>query len=311
MPISSLVVIVRGMMAGLDTALQGVASGAESIRFGSSEILSASDDLARRTEQQAASLEEVAAAVEVVTKTIGDTAHGAANANRSVAATQDDAKQGGRVVRDAVAAMESIETSSGEIAQIISVIDGIAFQTNLLALNAGVEAARAGEAGRGFAVVASEVRALAQRSAESAKDIKELINLSGQQVQAGVRLVGETGEALTRIEQRIGEISELIGDIATSTDDQARRLQQVNGAVSDMDKITQQNAAMVEQSTAAVRSLAGESDKLAKLVQNFELSHTPSAPTKAVSHAKRARPVPQSRGNLAYAVEANDEWSQF
>ncbi len=222
--------------------------------------------------------------------------------------------------------MGGIERSSSEISEIISVIDGIAFQTNLLALNAGVEAARAGEAGRGFAVVASEVRALAQRSADAAKDVKEKINASAKQVDAGVALVSETGRALQRIIARIGEISALVSTIATSAEHQATGLQQVNTAVSEMDGVTQQNAAMVEEATAAARSLAEEADRLSAEVSRFRLdvrTHAPAAPSASPVHDLQARaaqagrdvarnsrrPVVGARGN-ALAV-STDEWSDF
>ena len=300
----------RQAMHGLSDALHSVSLAAESIRTGSAEISVASDDLARRTEQQAASLEETAAAMDQVTGSVKETAKNTASVHQTVTATQSDAENGGQIVRDAVKAMEEIERSSREIANIISVIDGIAFQTNLLALNAGVEAARAGDAGKGFAVVASEVRALAQRSADAAKDIKELITQSWQQVETGVKLVGQTGEALERIVGRIADVSSMIADIAHSTDEQASGLQQVNGVVTDMDKMTQQNAAMVEQSTAASRSLADEAATLSALVEKFEISRQaqtgPSAPKRSVAVA---RPAPQIRGNLALAHDP--DWNEF
>jgi methyl-accepting chemotaxis protein len=189
-----------------------------------------------------------------------------------MAATRGDAEDGARIVRDAVGAMSGIKRASDEISEIISVIDGIAFQTNLLALNAGVEAARAGDAGKGFAVVASEVRALAQRSADAASDVKNRIHASGAQVERGVDLVGRTGEALERIVGRITEISGLVATIAKGADEQASGLQQVNIAVGEMDAVTQQNAAMVEQSTAAARSLAEQAEALTDHVARFRLA---------------------------------------
>jgi methyl-accepting chemotaxis protein len=182
-----------------------------------------------------------------------------------------DAMRGGEVVREAVAAMGDIERSSRAIEQIISVIDSIAFQTNLLALNAGVEAARAGEAGKGFAVVANEVRALAQRTADSAHEVKELIGKSAEQVKSGVRLVSDTGEALDRIVSKIGEVSHVVQEASTAAERQADNLQEVTKAVSDIDMATQQNAAMVEQAAAATRSLLEQSDQLADLVAKFTL----------------------------------------
>lgn len=300
---------------GLGEILSGVANTASSVHTGSSEIRAASDDLALRTEQQAASLEETAAAMNQVTVMVQDTARSAAEVNRSIDEAHKEASEGGKVVDQAVAAMGAIEKSSQEISQIINVIEGIAFQTNLLALNAGVEAARAGDAGRGFAVVASEVRALAQRSADAAKDIKSLIMTSTEQVTDGVALVGQTGSMLDRIVTRVGEISSLITNISQSAETQATNLQQVNGSVGEMDKMTQQNAAMVEESTAAARSLAGEADELAALVARFRTGETASAARaapKAVSRGKTARKSPQVHGNLALKASIDDEdWTEF
>lgn len=255
----------------LQDTLTAVAETALSIRSGSSEISSASDDLARRTEQQAANLEETATSMGEITAAVRDTAIGAQQVDGSVADAHRDASDGGRIVQDAIVAMGDIHTSSQEIAQIIDVIDAIAFQTNLLALNAGVEAARAGDAGKGFAVVANEVRALAQRSADAANNIKALISTSTLQVERGVDLVGRTGAALERIVARIGEITEQAQQIARAAELQANGLQQVNSTVADMDKMTQQNAAMVEQATAAARSLADRGIELQALVDRFEL----------------------------------------
>ncbi|MEH3040251.1 MAG: globin-coupled sensor protein [Sphingomonas paucimobilis] len=248
-----------------------VTRSGEQIRIGSGNIRHASDDLSQRTEQQAASLEETAAAMDQITSTVRQTADGASRADRIVGEARSEAEESGRIVREAVDAMGGIQRSSAEISEIISVIDGIAFQTNLLALNAGVEAARAGDAGKGFAVVASEVRALAQRSADAAKDVKAKITASSDQVEAGVELVNATGQALQRIIGRIGEISELVSGIATSAAQQSVGLQQVNTAVSEMDNVTQRNAAMVEEATAAARVLAQEAEVLAAEVARFRL----------------------------------------
>ncbi len=306
----------------LSDALGAVTRSTTSIRTASSEISAASDDLSHRTEQQAASLEETAASMDEITSTVRETASGAARVNAVVGEAKNDAEASGRVVRQAVTAMGGIERSSQEISEIISVIDGIAFQTNLLALNAGVEAARAGDAGKGFAVVASEVRALAQRSADAAKDVKTKIMASSEQVESGVELVGETGKSLERIVTRINEISTLVSAIAASAEHQASGLQQVNTAVGEMDSVTQQNAAMVEQSTAAARSLAGEADELANHVARFRLasesrstapvSFSPQAPRAAAAPARLAAKRPQTRGALALAVDADDDdWSKF
>ena len=306
----------------LEAALVKVAQAASGIRTGSNEIRQASDDLSRRTEQQAASLEETAAAMNQITTTVQQTAADAGQVNHRVVEARRDAEESGKIVRRAVEAMGGIERSSAEISEIISVIDGIAFQTNLLALNAGVEAARAGDAGKGFAVVASEVRALAQRSAEAAKDVKDRINASSEQVEAGVEMVGETGKALERIVGHITGISELVEGIALGADQQSAGLTQVNTAVSEMDGVTQQNAAMVEQATAAARSLAGEADELARQIGEFKLAGganirgdagMASAKTRkpqAKSGSTQRGPALRSVGNAALAADA-DDWSEF
>jgi methyl-accepting chemotaxis protein len=232
-------------------------------------------------------------------------------------------RKSGKVVQDAVVAMGAIEKSAQEISQIIGVIDEIAFQTNLLALNAGVEAARAGDAGKGFAVVASEVRALAQRSAEAAKEIKALIQASTTQVASGVNLVGETGKALTRIAQQVTEITGIVTEIAASAQEQATGLHQVNTAVNQMDQMTQQNAAMVEESTAASHSLAQEAEKLTSLVGQFKTGQEAASAAPARRSAPAAKPRaaaprpaarPMSRGNTALAMQAeaaDESWEEF
>ncbi|WP_033924778.1 globin-coupled sensor protein [Sphingomonas sp. 35-24ZXX] len=303
-----------------ETLLQ-VSETAETINTGSVEISLASDDLSSRTEQQAASLEETAAAMAQLTGGVRETADGAAHVNRSVAEAHANATRGGAVVKEAVVAMDDIERSAQEIAKIINVIDGIAFQTNLLALNAGVEAARAGDAGKGFAVVANEVRALAQRSADAAKHIKDLISESSRQVSRGVELVGQSGEALDSIVEKVAEIAGLASNIAELATIQSNSLQQVNTAVGEMDKMTQQNAAMVEESTAAARSLAGEADQLTGLVSRFTLeektgeaaSNIREMPRPAQRRVARAAPRPAMHGNLAIAMDSDpsEDWSEF
>jgi methyl-accepting chemotaxis protein len=258
----------------LEGAIQGVTESASAIHSGTQEISAASDDLSKRTEQQAASLEETAAALDEITATVKKSAEGATHAREVVIATDEDAKKSAVVVRQAVTAMDAIAKSSQEIGQIIGVIDEIAFQTNLLALNAGVEAARAGDAGRGFAVVASEVRALAQRSAEAAKQIKALILSSTTQVDTGVKLVAETGKSLERIVTQVAEINVVVGEIAAGAKEQATGLEQVNIAINQMDQVTQQNATMVEEATAASHSLSQETDQLSGLVGQFQVGRT-------------------------------------
>jgi methyl-accepting chemotaxis protein len=257
--------------ASLRTALGAVMHTTGAIRGGADEISSASDDLSRRTEQQAASLEETAAALDEITATVRRSAQGAQEASSVASDARLEAERSGEVVREAVAAIHDIQQSSEKISNIIGVIDEIAFQTNLLALNAGVEAARAGEAGKGFAVVAQEVRGLAQRSAEAAKEIKTLISSSGAQVDRGVKLVTDTGKALEDIVQRVANMDGLISEIAQSAQEQSTGLAQVNTAVNQMDQVTQQNAAMVEEATAAAAQLKREAVELAQLVARFEV----------------------------------------
>ena len=300
-------------LQGVMTTIVHTAGG---IRSGTGEISQAADNLSHRTEQQAASLEETAAALDEITATVKRTAEGARQAQAAVTSARTDADASGEIVQSAVAAMGEIEQSAKQISQIIGVIDEIAFQTNLLALNAGVEAARAGEAGRGFAVVASEVRALAQRSAEAAKEIKALISASTEQVGAGVDLVGKTGEALQRIVSQVAEIDTLVAEITASAQEQASGLAQVNIAVNQMDQVTQQNAAMVEESTAAAHGLNTEADSLSSSVARFQIGAPPAAraPRNAPSGAPRPA-VAQLRttsrsGSAAPKVEA-DGWEEF
>lgn len=302
-------------MDSLQQMMAGIVSGIGSITTASNEIRTASDDLALRNEQQAARLEETSAAMNQVTGSVRGTAESARDMQQAIAGAHHDATEGGAVVARAVDAMAAIEASAQQISQIISVIDGIAFQTNLLALNAGVEAARAGDAGKGFAVVATEVRALAQRSADAAKDIKQLITTSSAQVEAGVQLVGQTGSVLERIVTKVGEVTELVRGIADAASAQAENLQQVNAAVSEMDRMTQQNAAMVEQSTAASRGLADEAAGLLRLVSRFEPAASAAEPALVFSPPSRRRaaaPAPLVHGNLALKPAAGgDGWDEF
>ena len=259
-----------------DVTLQSVIASSQKMTSGTHEIAAAADDLSRRTEQQAASLEETAAALEEITMTVKKSSEGAAHARDTAAAAKNAAESSREVVRQAVDAMGNIEKSSRQITQIISVIDEIAFQTNLLALNAGVEAARAGDAGRGFAVVASEVRALAQRSAEAAKEIKMLISTSSGQVEQGARYVSESGKTLEQIISHVVGINQMIAEIAGASEEQATGLQQINTAITSMDQTTQQNAAMVEETTAACHSLTEETNQLSDLMSEFKVNQNSS-----------------------------------
>jgi methyl-accepting chemotaxis protein len=331
-------------VAKLEAIIAAVRATASGVRTGSDEIRAASEDLALRNEQQAASLEETAASVGSTVALTRQAAENATAAKDAIALTHARAAEGGAVVGKAVAAMDAIEHSAREITQIIDVIDGIAFQTNLLALNAGVEAARAGEAGKGFAVVANEVRALAQRSAEAARDIKGLIDKSTAHVGEGVNLVGETGTLLAEIVNQVGAVTAQVNEIAETAAAQASNLEQVNVAVGSIDRMTQQNAAMVEQATAATRSLASEAQRLNNLVAQFRVNDaglsvsaapvaTPSpapAPRKAASappplpapaHPMPLPVKPKAAGNLARkpapapvtapAAPDEEDWSEF
>ncbi|MCJ8335833.1 MAG: methyl-accepting chemotaxis protein [Epibacterium sp.] len=254
----------------LNQTMVQLVEGAASIQGGASEISQASDDLSQRTEAQAATLEETAASLDELTASVKSAAEGARDVERTVGEARTEAEASGQVVQNAVAAMTEIEASSTHISQIISVIDDIAFQTNLLALNAGVEAARAGEAGRGFAVVASEVRALAQRSSDAAMEIKTLISSSSKQVESGVELVGQAGDALQSIMTRVNHIAELVSDIANGAEEQSTGLVEINTGMNQLDQVTQQNAAMVEEATAAGHLLNSDSTKLAEMVSKFQ-----------------------------------------
>jgi methyl-accepting chemotaxis protein len=302
----------NGAVGQMKDAMGSVTHGIDQINGSADEIARASDDLSRRTEQQAAALEETAAALDEITATVRRSATGANKASEAVKSARSRADASGEVVSQAVRAMAGIEDSSGKISQIIGVIDEIAFQTNLLALNAGVEAARAGDAGKGFAVVASEVRALAQRSADAAKEIKALINASTQQVDEGVRLVDETGQALSAIMVQVAEIDSLVGEIAASAQEQSLGLNDVNRAVNQMDQVVQQNAAMVEESTAATHALKAETAALVRLIGRFDIG-TPVRP--AISRSEPVRPAKMKRVAGGRGVDltpaAEEGWEEF
>ena len=259
----------NGAMDRVSTALLAVSESTMAVTTGSDEIRTASEDLAQRTERQAAGLAEVTEAIGQITRQVEMTTTSAQQSSHAIDAFKEEIRSSGAVIRQVVEAMAGIERASEDIAKTITVIDGISFQTNLLALNAGVEAARAGEAGKGFAVVASEVRALALRASEAAAEIKNAISGSGDQVQLGVNLAGRMEDALERIESRIGEVSDLTGAIAQGAERQFASVTEVNSNVAQIDNFTQQNAAMVEESTAAARNLFQLANDLARQVGQF------------------------------------------
>jgi methyl-accepting chemotaxis protein len=301
-------------MAHIEKAVGDALLGVEGIRNATHEIVQAADMMSRREEQNAASLEESAAALAEVAATVKKAASAGVEAHQIVGDTKNEADASGDVVRSAVDAIRRIEKSSEDISQIVGVIDEIAFQTNLLALNAGVEAARAGEAGKGFAVVASEVRALAQRAADAAKEIKTLIAAATSEVDDGVDLVVRTGSALERIAAKVVEINRVVTDIATGATDQAASLQLVSEAVSVMDQERQKSTALIEETTAATHSLANETTELFEAMSAFKI-----AATRARSASRRddSRPGARKRAAVAIACGAvlrhaeNDDWKDF
>ena len=263
---------LNAAMHKLENAMRMIWQVTFKVQHGSEDISRAADDLSQRTEHQAATLEETAATMDEITATVKKTAAGAIDARKTVSTAKEDAERSGRIVSGAAAAMQEIEKSAAQIGQIVGVIDEIAFQTNLLALNAGVEAARAGDAGRGFAVVASEVRALSHRSAAAAKEIKALINTSTDKIEQGVGMVVEAGKALERIVAHVANIDNVVNQIANSAQEEANSLMQVNTAVSELDSVTQGNATMVQESTAASHSMAQETDELVELLGRFTVN---------------------------------------
>ncbi len=277
--------------------VRSMSHAAAEVRAGSEEISRGNTDLSQRTEEQASSLEETASSMEQMTSTVKNNAENAAQANQLASAAREQAERGGSVVGAAVIAMGEINASSKRIADIISVIDEIAFQTNLLALNAAVEAARAGEQGRGFAVVASEVRNLASRSAEAAKEIKTLIKDSVGKVTEGAKLVDESGKVLAEIVTGVTKVTDVMAEIASSSREQASGIEQVNKAIMMMDDVTQQNAALVEEAAAAAQALTEQASSLLQLIARYNVGE---AATDVVSHAA-ARPAPTAP--TARAVE--------
>ena len=308
--------------AKLRSTLETIVENAGAISSASRQIQTASDELAKRTERQAASVEATATALEEITTTVADSSSRAHEAGQLVRKTKESAEYSGKVVNQAVEAMGKIEQSAGEIANIIGVIDEIAFQTNLLALNAGVEAARAGEAGKGFAVVAQEVRELAQRSARAAKEIKTLINASNDHVKNGVSLVGDTGAALQEIVGQVVQVDGNVSAIVESSREQATGLKEINIAVNTMDQGTQQNAAMVEETSAAAHTLADEAARLSALIGKFNIGVRNTDPRSASAvlapsrrpATVRALPV---KNSVSYATNGNaalkpqEGWEEF
>lgn len=287
----------------LRSTMRAVERNARSISSGSAEIRSATDDMAQRTERQAASVEETAAALEQITTNVGEATQNASASAALVAETRTGVERSGEIVTQVVSAMSAIEASSQEVSKIIGVIDEIAFQTNLLALNAGIEAARAGEAGKGFAVVAQEVRELAQRSASAAKDIKQLITASSEQVTSGVSLVDKAGHSLGDIVEKIQNIDINIKAIANSVKEQSVGLQEINQAVTVIDQGTQQNAAMVEETTASSHGLAKEAEALFELLSHFQLGASSAGTTASPNRHKPATKKESTAANRAVSPQ--------
>ncbi len=292
-----------------------IRSSADSIQSSSGEIAQGNADLSQRTEEQASSLEETASSMEEMTSTVKQNADNARQANQLAAAAREQAEKGGAVVSNAVSAMSAINDSSKQIADIIGVIDEIAFQTNLLALNAAVEAARAGEQGRGFAVVAGEVRNLAQRSAGAAKEIKGLIKDSVEKVEEGSRLVDESGSTLDEIVNAVKKVSDIISEISAASDEQSSGIEEVNKAISSMDEMTQQNAALVEEAAAAGEAMNDQARSMNELMDFFEVGEEEeqaAAPAPAPARTAAARPAAvRTAPKRGKVVDESDEWEEF
>ncbi|MEX3021964.1 methyl-accepting chemotaxis protein [Kluyvera sp. STS39-E] len=290
---------VNDMQQSLAKTVGVVREGADTIYTGAGEISAGSNDLSSRTEQQAASLEETAASMEQLTATVKQNADNARQATQLAQNASETAQKGGNVVDGVVRTMDEIAASSSKIAQITNVIDGIAFQTNILALNAAVEAARAGEQGRGFAVVAGEVRTLAQRSAQAAKEIKGLIDDSGNRVSAGSALVHEAGETMAEIVNAVTRVSDIMGEIASASDEQSRGIDQVGQAVAEMDRVTQQNASLVEESATAAAALEEQAARLNETVAVFRITRQQQAQKAPVkkAFAPAAKSAPLNEAN--------------
>ena len=302
---------LQEMQQALVSTVSNVRDGSDAILSGASEIAAGNNDLSARTEQQAASLEQTAASMEQLTATVKQNAENARQASQLALSASETARKGGNVVDGVVKTMSDIAGSSKKIADITGVIDGIAFQTNILALNAAVEAARAGEQGRGFAVVAGEVRSLAQRSAQAAKEIESLIAESVNLIKDGSHQVGEAGETMGEIVEAVRRVTDIMAEIAAASDEQSRGIQQVSQAVTEMDNVTQQNASLVEEASAAAASLEDQAGKLTKAVAAFRLQEHPTLTTATAAAAAPVLKSPRLTPRPALATSGNDNWETF
>ncbi|WP_244851642.1 methyl-accepting chemotaxis protein [Caballeronia sp. SL2Y3] len=320
----SLLATVEHMRRGLQATVTTIRTSSEAVSSGAVQIAAGNTDLSSRTEQQAASLQETAASMEELTATVKQNSENAQQASGLAENANAVANEGSAIIGQVIQTMDSIEQSSGKITEIIGMIEGIAFQTNILALNAAVEAARAGEQGRGFAVVASEVRNLAQRSSTAAREIKDLIETSGSRVHEGTVLVAQASETMKRVGTAIQRVNDIMGEIASASNEQSRGIEQVNQAISQMDEVTQQNAALVEEAAAAAGSMEDQAKQLTAAVAVFRTAQSSAAPTTISRAPQTTRPSPVKRtppatrvvkatapAPVAAGAAADGEWSTF